>query len=159
MKMTCYPVNMELSIPSELGYETIARDAVAAFALRLGFAPDRVEDLKTALCEACINAIEHGNLMSPGLRVHVSCVCDNERLLVEICDQGLQSYASKQEPLSISEKMAGLGSLRGMGLLLIEQLVDEAGFVTDAEDSGNCFRFSLYRRSAVITHNRQEISA
>ncbi len=154
MKITCYPVNMELSIPSELGYETIARDAVAAFALRVGFAPERIEDLKTALCEACINAIEHGNLMSPGLRVHVSCVCDNERLLVEICDQGLQSHTLKQEPLSIGEKMAGLGSLRGMGLLLIEQLVDEAGFVSDVGDTGNCFRFALYRHPAMASDRR-----
>ena len=27
----------------------------------LGFFPERIEDLKTAVAEACLNAMEHGN--------------------------------------------------------------------------------------------------
>ncbi len=144
MKTTYHSASMELSIPSELGYEIIARDAVATFALRLGFPPERVEDLKTALSEACINAIEHGNLLTPGLRVHVVCVYEHERLIVEIHDQGSQRYACTTTPLTMAQKVAGLGSLRGMGLLLIEQLMDEAGFLPEVQD-GNCFRLALYR--------------
>jgi serine/threonine-protein kinase RsbW len=120
---------MELSFPSELGYEVIARDAVAAFARRLGLAPTRIEDLKTALCEACINAIEHGNSLEPGLRVRILCAVEDEQLVVEVCDE-----------------LAGLGSLRGMGLMLISQLCDESGFVSRT-DSGNCFRFTFHRQA------------
>jgi len=64
---------MDLSFPSELGYEVIAREAVGAFARCIGFEKDRVKDLQTALSEACINAIEHGNMLKPGLRVHLTC--------------------------------------------------------------------------------------
>lgn len=149
MKTTYCPVTMELSIPSELGYEIIARDAVAAFALRMGFARDRVEDLKTALSEACINAIEHGNLMVPNLRVHVACSCDSDRLRVEVHDQGLKRYTPSRGPLSIADKLAGLGSMRGMGLLLIGQLMDEAGFDLDAED-GNRFHLTMYRERTAL---------
>lgn len=145
MKTTYYSANMELSIPSELGYEVIARDAVAAFALRMGFTHERVEDLKTALSEACINAIEHGNMLAPNLRVNVACTCDNNRLLVEIHDQGLKHHTPAQMPLSMADKLAGLGSMRGMGLLLIGQLMDEAGFDPNAQD-GNRFRLTLYRQ-------------
>lgn len=145
MKTTPNPTAMELSIPSELGFEIVARDAVAAFALRIGFAPERIEDLKTALCEACINAIEHGNSMMSEMRVNVTCSYDSGRLQVEISDQGLQRYTETHKPLSIQEKLAGTGSMRGMGLLLIEQLVDEAGFVFDSR-KGNCFRIALYRQ-------------
>jgi serine/threonine-protein kinase RsbW len=138
---------MELSFPSELGYEVIARDAVAAFARRLGLAPDRIEDLKTALCEACINAIEHGNSLEPGLRVRILCQIEGEQLIVEVCDEGRKSFAPKADPLSIVDKLAGLGSLRGMGLMLISQLSDESGFVARS-GSGNCFRFAFRRRAS-----------
>ena len=139
--------SMELSLPSELGYEVIARDAVAAFARRLGLASDRIEDLKTALSEACINAIEHGNSLRPELRVQISCRFEDERQIIEVMDQGIRLYTSRSAPLSINDKIAGLGSFRGMGLLLISQLCDEAGFVPDRA-AGNCFRFAFTRRPA-----------
>jgi serine/threonine-protein kinase RsbW len=135
---------MELILPNELGYELIARDAVAAFARRFGMPGDKVDDLKTALCEACINAIEHGNSLKPDLHVLISCRVEDEHLVIEVCDQGVRPFASRDEPLSIAEKLAGLGSLRGMGLMLISQLCDESGFVS-LDDVGNCFRLAFQR--------------
>jgi serine/threonine-protein kinase RsbW len=135
---------MELSLPSELGYEVIARDAVGAFARRLGLPSERIEDLKTALSEACINAIEHGNSLRPGLRVQIYCRVEEEQLVIEVIDQGVSAFAPRGGPLSIKDKIAGLGSLRGMGLMLISQLCDEAGFVP-CGGSGNCFRFAFHR--------------
>jgi serine/threonine-protein kinase RsbW len=134
---------MELSFPSELGYEKVAREAVAAFARRLGCDRERVEDLKTALGEACINAIEHGNGHTPGLRVDVSCICTDDRLQVEVHDCGLKRYESSGTIASIDLKLRGLAPLRGMGLMMIGQLVDEAGF-TESADGGNLFRLVLY---------------
>lgn len=139
-------MSIELSLPSELGYEVIARDAVAAFARGLGLPAERIEDLKTALCEACINAIEHGNSLKPELRVQIHCRLEGERLVVEVLDQGVSPFTPQGEPLSIIEKVAGLGSLRGMGLLLISQLCDEAGFVPQG-GAGNCFRLALQRQA------------
>lgn len=138
------PATMELSLPSELGYELVARDAIAAFARRLGIGAERIEDLKTALSEACINAIEHGNSLRPGLRVQINCRVSEQQLVIEVIDQGLRTFTPQGGPLSIQEKIAGLGSLRGMGLMLISQLCDEAGFVAQS-GSGNCFRLALYR--------------
>jgi serine/threonine-protein kinase RsbW len=140
-------MTMELILPNELGYEVIARDAVAAFARRLGLPAEQIDDLKTALCEACINAIEHGNSLKPDLRVQIYCSFEDERLVIDVCDQGVCRFAPKGEPLSIVEKLAGLGPLRGMGLMLINQLCDEAGFVT-REEVGNCFRFTFQRHQA-----------
>ena len=134
---------MELSFPSELGYEKVAREAVAAFARRLGCDRERVEDLKTALGEACINAIEHGNGRAPGLRVDVSCVGTADRLEIEVHDHGLKRYEAGGTVASIDLKLRGLAPLRGMGLMMIAQLVDEAGF-TESVDGGNHFRLVLY---------------
>jgi serine/threonine-protein kinase RsbW len=136
---------MELSFPSELGYEKVAREAVAAFARRLGCDRERVEDLKTALGEACINAIEHGNGHTPGLRVEVSCVGADDRLEVEVHDRGLKRYEASGAVAGIDLKLRGMAPLRGMGLMMIAQLVDEAGF-TESPDGGNHFRLVLYFR-------------
>ena len=135
---------IDLSFPSELGYEKIARDAVAAFARRLGCDRERVEDLKTALGEACINAIEHGNGQKPGLRVEIHCSGANDRLTIEVCDRGLKRYSGEAEPAAgIDLKLRGLAPRRGMGLMMISQLVDEAGFAEGSE-GGNRFRLVLY---------------
>lgn len=135
---------MELSLPSELGYEVIARDAVAAFARRLGISAERIEDMKTALSEVCINAIEHGNSLRPGLRIQISCWVEAEQLVIEVTDQGVSAFVPRGAPPSIKDKIAGHGTLRGMGLMLISQLCDEAGFVA-RNDPGNCFRFAFHR--------------
>jgi serine/threonine-protein kinase RsbW len=140
-------MTMELILPNELGYEVIARDAVAAFARRLGLSAEQIDDLKTVLCEACINAIEHGNLLKPDLRVKISCSLSDERLVIDVYDQGVRQFTPRGEPISIAEKLAGLGPLRGMGLMLITQLCDEAGFVA-REEGGNCFRFAFQLHQA-----------
>ncbi len=136
---------IELSFPSELGYEKVARDAVAAFARRLGCDRERVEDLKTALGEACINAIEHGNARSPGLRVDIQCVGAPDRLTVEVRDHGVRRYLGDLPAAGIDLKLQGLAPRRGMGLMMISQLMDEAGF-TESPDGGNHFRLVLYFR-------------
>lgn len=136
--------SIELSFPSEFGYEKVAREAVAAFARRFGFEAERIEDLKTALGEACVNAIEHGNQHAPGLRVNVNCSCDEQALKVEICDHGLQEYQQHSGPISIEVKLGGTVPLRGMGLMIISQLVDESGF-DNCPNGGNLFWFSIKR--------------
>lgn len=136
-----------------LGYEKIARDAVASFALRCGFDSARVDDLKTALGEACINAIEHGNQRHPDLHVVVCCVYTAQQLTVEICDHGVKPYAGERPPADIASKVCGQTACRGMGLLLISQLVDEYDFVKKT-DGGNCLRLAFHqlRRETVLSH-------
>ncbi len=56
---------IEVSLPNMLGYERIAMQCAASFAKIVGFVPERVEDLKTAVSEACLNAMEHGNKCHP----------------------------------------------------------------------------------------------
>ncbi len=144
----CNPISMEIWLPSELGYEVIARDAIASFAHHLGFSCERIDDVKTALSEACINAIEHGNLLEPDLQVYITCHYDNNQLLIEIHDHGLKHHTPDKKVRTIEEKMAGLGPMRGMGLMLIQALTDESTFV-DAPNGGNCLRMTWYHRPTV----------
>src|SRR5215831_16742996 len=63
--------SIELRLPSRLGFEKVAMNTAASVARLMGFADDRIEDLKTAIAEACINAMEHGNRLDETLSVGV----------------------------------------------------------------------------------------
>src|SRR5689334_1297121 len=110
-------VTIEMIFPSQLGYEKIARDAIGTLARNMGFESERVEDLRTALGEACINAIEHGNQRQAHLRIHLTCTVSRNRLVIVVSDEGLRFHpSSRLENPSIEQKLAGLASARGMGL-------------------------------------------
>jgi serine/threonine-protein kinase RsbW len=138
---------VELKIPSELGYEKIAREAVAAVAYRLDFSPEKIEDIKTAISEACTNAIRYGSGSDARMKVVVILTADENKLDILIKDPG----ASGAPPIDINipditGMVEGKRRLGGMGLYIIRELVDEAGFVeVEDDDDGNQFRMVIYR--------------
>ena len=62
---------VEVRLPTTHGIRKVAMSTASAVAKLMGFPDDRVEDLKTAVAEACINAIEHGNRLNEKLSVGV----------------------------------------------------------------------------------------
>lgn len=136
---------IELRIPSEFGYEKMAMKLAEAVAEQMGFAPDRVEDLKTAVSEACLNAIEHGNRLDSGTRVYLLLSVFPDRLCIDVTDEGRGGLPPEKLPEpDIKRKIAGQEEPRRMGLHVIRQLVDEAGFVETASDGGNRYRLVLH---------------
>jgi len=71
-----------------MGYEKVAMSTAAAVAKLMGFPRDRVEDLKTAVAEACINAIEHGNRLNEKLSVGVVLSAGVDELVIKVIDDG-----------------------------------------------------------------------
>ena len=137
---------IKLSLPSELGYEKLVWHLIAWSAPRLQLAASRIADLQTAICEACVNAIEHGNQAQPRLRVEVTLSITPSYIEAVIRDEGVVKFCPSTVPAaSIEQKLAGLAPARGMGLLLIAQLVDEAAFVENEVGCGNCFRMRINR--------------
>ena len=53
--------NVEIRFPSRRGIEMVAANTAASAAKLIGFREGRVDALKAAITEACINAIERGN--------------------------------------------------------------------------------------------------
>lgn len=140
---------VELRIPSELGYEKIAREAVATVARRLDFKEDKIEDIKTAISEACTNAIRYGSGADARMKVVVVLTADENKLDILIKDPGAGGAPPVDTGIpDINGMVAGTERLGGMGLFIIKELVDEAGFVEvddDDEDEGNQFRMVIYR--------------
>jgi serine/threonine-protein kinase RsbW len=131
----------ELRLPTRLGFEKVAMSTAASVAELMGFSHDRVEDLKTAVSEACINAMEHGNHLDEHLRVVVTLSIGDASLEVRICDQGSGVHEEAHVP-DIDRKMSGEEAPRGMGMFLIQALVDEVEYVS--EPSGSYARLVIY---------------
>jgi serine/threonine-protein kinase RsbW len=117
--------SVEIHLPSELGFEKLAMSTAAGVAALMGFSPDRIEDLKTAVGEACINAMEHGNRMDDCLRIGVELSKTDTTLEVKVSDEGTGPSKDPAQP-DIDRKMSGEEETRGMGMFLIRALVDEA---------------------------------
>lgn len=115
----------EIQIPSRLGAEKTAMNTAADLARSMGFDEERIEDLKTAVAEACINAIEHGNQLDETLPVGVILSMSPDSLEVRVVDTGQGPQGGVTAP-SIDRKMDELEHARGMGMFLIQSLVDEA---------------------------------
>lgn len=121
--------SIELRLPSRLGFEKIAMNTAASVAQMMGFTAERIEDLKTAISEACINAMEHGNQFDETLSVGVILSMGLDTLEVKVLDSGPGPQGHAAAP-DIDRKMHEQEEARGMGMFLIESLVDEIEWVS-----------------------------
>ncbi len=121
---------VEVRLPSRMGFEKVAMGTAESVARLMGFPDARIEDLKTAIAEACINAIEHGNHLNEKLSVGVILSASDDELEVKVMDNGDGISKPPAKP-DIDRKMHGEEDPRGMGMFLIQALVDEAEWVKD----------------------------
>jgi serine/threonine-protein kinase RsbW len=132
---------VELHIPSVMGFEKVAMECAASVAKKMGFTEDRIEDLKTAVGEACLNAIEHGNKLDTSTKVGVTLTVEATKLQVAVKDEG---KGVREIPLpSIKNKMEGKEKPRGWGIFLIKSLMNEVTFEPSPE-GGNVTKMIIY---------------
>jgi serine/threonine-protein kinase RsbW len=115
-----------LQLPNILGSEKVAIEKAVAIAEKMGFSADRIEDLKTAIAEACINAIEHGNRFDKDTKVGITLAADENSLEVVIQDNGSGIDTAKIPQVRVDEN--GMPKRRGYGVFLIRNLVNEFSF-------------------------------
>jgi serine phosphatase RsbU (regulator of sigma subunit)/anti-sigma regulatory factor (Ser/Thr protein kinase) len=126
-------IDVAFTIPSEQGNERGASEHVAEAVASLGLEPARLEKLKTAVSEAVMNAIEHGNESNPELPVEIAIRRDADELVVRITDQGGEKEILEAETPDIEAKLEGLQKPRGWGLFLIKNMVDDLRVTTDGK--------------------------
>jgi len=131
-----------LSLPSKLGHEKVAMSTAASVAKLMGFSEHRIEDLKTAVAEACINSIEHGNRMDESLKVGVILSMTPTTLGIRVCDQG-SGPAVATPPPDIDSKIEGKEHMRGMGMFLIQALMDEVEWI-NSQQTGSYARLVIH---------------
>jgi anti-sigma regulatory factor (Ser/Thr protein kinase) len=121
----------ELSVPSESGNERRAMEEVAAAVGRLGLPGPTLERLKTAVAEATMNAMEHGNHYHAELPVIIEVSASDAELSVKITDEGSGPAAFDSETPDLEAKLEGVQTPRGWGLFLIKSMVDEMNVTGD----------------------------
>ena len=121
------------TVPSDLGNERAVMERVAEAVAELDLPKQRLEALKTAVAEATMNAIEHGNQEREELPVAIRVLSSPDDLKVQITDQGGQNEIPDAETPDLDAKMAGLQTTRGWGLFLIKNMVDDMNVTTDGD--------------------------
>jgi len=132
---------VEIILASQIGYERIAMACSATFAEMFGFPKERIEDLKTIVSEASINAMQHGNKGRVDAKVIVSMFFQDDTIRVRVADEG--DGIKERPPIPDIEKIIETNeALSGFGLFLIEQLADQVEFKESA-DKGHVVEMAL----------------
>lgn len=119
------------SLPSEPGGEHHAIEKVGRAVEKLGLSPRQLDRLRTAVGEATMNAMEHGNRYRAELPVDFEVLCSPEAVAVRISDRGSGPPPGEPEVPDIEAKIAGLQSPRGWGTFLMKKMMDCVNVVQD----------------------------
>ena len=115
----------DFSLPSEPGNERRAMEEVARAVSGLGLPEKALERLKTAVAEATMNAMEHGNHYRAELPVLIEVSASEAEISVKITDEGSGPTNFDAETPDLEAKLEGMQTPRGWGLFLIKNMVDE----------------------------------
>lgn len=115
----------EFSVPSVPGNERQAMEQVALAVRDIHLPTRRLEQLKTAVAEATMNAMEHGNHYQADVPVVIQVQASDTTLAVRISDQGEGPAVIDPQMPDLEAKLAELQTPRGWGLFLIKNLVDD----------------------------------
>ncbi len=130
-------------VPMGEDNELIAASTVEQVAKRLTFRPEAVNQIKTAIVEACINASEHS--FSPDRKIYQRFRVESDRLVVTISSRGIVP-TNLSGTNSGSETNEAAEERRGWGLKLIRTLMDEVEF--ERVDDGTSLRMTKYLRNS-----------
>jgi serine/threonine-protein kinase RsbW len=114
----------DFTLPSLAGNDRVAADRVADTIRGLPLSEARLENVRTAVAEATLNAIEHGNHFDADKPVGIRVVVSESELCVTVSDSGAGGAEQPVAP-DLSAKLKGEQSPRGWGLFLIRNMVDE----------------------------------
>jgi serine/threonine-protein kinase RsbW len=111
----------EWNLPPEYGCEKYVIQEIHSILSSFGPDPQRMDDMKTAVAEACLNAIEHG---SPHLKlpVLVSLRVSKNAFNFRVMDWGSE-IPDLPEDMEVADKWKAQDP-RGWGLFLIRRLSD-----------------------------------
>ena len=142
--MTVPDQSVQLTFPAKADYLLLARLALAGLARGLPVDDEVLADLKLAVTEACGNSVRHAYSGGEG-SVRVAFVFDDDRLEMIVEDQG----AGIGVPLAEEPALEGDQALEGgMGMAIINAIVDELEVRDGADGRGTVVRMTKYLTAA-----------
>jgi serine/threonine-protein kinase RsbW len=126
-----------LSIPARAEYVALCRLALTGIARTRALAPEVVADLKLALTEACSNSVRHAYDEGREGVVEVRYELDDDRMSVEVTDDGA---GFDPDVLERAQEELDEG---GLGIAIIRAVTDELDIGVRSE-GGSRLRFTKY---------------
>jgi serine/threonine-protein kinase RsbW len=123
---------ISLTIPVAPDMEIVATAQASALGEFIQMPRDKIDEVKLAIVEACINAFEHAH--SRDDRVHLTFRVGREEsgpefLEVEVLDQG-EGFEHLSVDIPSPEKTFEEGKKRGWGLQIIRSLMDSVAITS-----------------------------
>ncbi len=118
------------TVPSAPGNERLAISMLESALREVTMSRRRLERLKTAVGEATMNAMEHGNGYHAELPVAIEVFSSPAQVMARITDRGGAPLREPEAP-NLEAKLAAEQTPRGWGLFLIKNLVDEMRVTSD----------------------------
>ncbi len=136
------PDEFEMVIPMGADTELVAAHTIEQIARRVNFPPEAINQIKTALVEACINAAEHS--LSPDRKIYQRFRVEPDKLVVTVASRGVVPANLMNQNGEGLTAEGEAKSRRGWGLKLIRTLMDEVEF--RRVDDGTQLRMVKYIR-------------
>ena len=133
----------EFSLPSQPGNERMAIEQIRQALQSVDLPVPTIERLETAVGEATMNAMEHGNKYQSEVPVGIRVDVSPRAVRIGITDQGDPIPLESEEP-DLELKLAGMQSPRGWGMFLIKNMVDEVKVVDD--EAGHTLQVTIHRK-------------
>lgn len=125
---------VKLTLPIAPDMEIAASKTATALAEFMRMSADKIDEVRMAVVEACINAIEHSR--APDRKVYlifeVLGESEPEVLRITVRDQGVGFAPEKVEEPTIESKISAERK-RGWGLKIIRGLMDDVEIVSGAD--------------------------
>jgi serine/threonine-protein kinase RsbW len=129
LQKTDQPREINLTIPIIPDMEVAATNTAEAVLRFMAFDSDKIDEVKHALIEGCINAFEHSQ--SQDGNVYIKFVMQDDELVVIIQDFGHGFEVAEVEKPEIENKIGG-SYKRGWGLMMMESLMDTVSIDSNA---------------------------
>jgi len=133
-------VHLDITIPSETSAGHEVQERIVGLMEEREYSMRDVFSMRLALEEALVNAIKHGNQLDPDKTVRVHCDIEQDRVYVEIEDQG-PGYVPGDVPDPTLDENIERAS--GRGLMLIKSFMNRVEF----NEKGNCIMLEKLRSS------------
>lgn len=122
---------VSLALPMVADMEIAATKTVSSLAEFMQMSPDKVDEVRLAVVEACINAFEHSHARDGMVHLTFAVLGDQEpeRLQITVRDSGRGFNPAAIEEPSMADKLKSERK-RGWGLKIIEGLMDEVTIIS-----------------------------
>ena len=132
---------IRFNLPNRPEYCDVVRLTAAGIARKAGFKDEGIDDIKTAVSEACINVVRHAyNGKGGEMRLSFFIASDGLEVLVEDSGDGFDVNGAMEKAVALDPNQPRTS---GFGLLIMRSLMDEVEIISEPK-SGSRVRLKKH---------------